>query len=906
MTRKSIIFFLGAAFLLLSCTQEQKLDFARGGGVEKQSPMPEEEAGAEAGFSVGTEEASLREVIGAGAHVFSEEDEIYLKSAIYSPKMGDDGKVYLDVPEATSGDYLMFLYPGGSRFWFSAAEDAPLKGLIIPYSQMYGTTAELLAQYPMMAASSGGGDGSLVFRELIGAVSVRVSGSGRLASVHLASRSTAGTVEDNLAGIASYTADGEYTLTEGVDFINLNCTNDGAGVEISPDGKTFYLLIAPGSYPDGLTLTLTGMDHKGQVFSVKPFEVAAGEVVSLEEEGGDSQFDYAPDEDLLFFEHFDNFVWGGNVKGNAAVSSYAPDASSNPNDNPGVRKGYEQAFTKVGTATPGSAYMQVNWATVNGWTVGERPSVSAEYVRSRNIGDLSYMFRCQEFQGCVGVGDSGSRGIYQMMKTIPIDETYYNVKLSFDACLRYNSDDELSTLLSGSGIAEKMVVDGEDILLENFLLDADDNYGNNRYTHSYNNTCTVKRKVMPGPASDKYESGWHHVEITYSHLNDLSQLRLQGSDEGGGIVNGIYLDNIELRHVPLEKAAEQPLRVLVYNLQYGMWGDQHNNFDNFVAFIKRYDPDVCVFCEAKSGWKDNAAQTVGAGSYKLFKNNNIYESDGNYMNNEWKNLAARWGHSYHAVSAYYFNDAHTNINLFPQVITSKYPVTTVKRLHNCAVPGESNVSLTRGGGHFQITAYGKTVNIVSVHLWPFKYRNNNETSKNNREGYSVQRRELSGALNETVTRTDCGDDWLIMGDMNSVSPLDEEYLTDIAYKEYVDHGDKWVETHRRVLRSPDRTDPTLNGELMFGRALFDMLREGEGSLYTGSGRFTTSTGGQVRYDMMYGSESMRRRVDSNSMVLHDSFSHTKSTPYYDPNDDEKKPKIPSDHMPILVEFDMSK
>ena len=887
-----------AAFLLLltSCEQEKMTEYARGEGVEKARPMPEDAGGSDASFALAPDEFSLREAIGARAHVFSPEDEIYFKSSLYHPGVDGDGQPRLDVPEAGSGEYLMFLYPKGSRYWFTDAEQAPLKGLIIPYSQFYGTTAALMDSYPMMAEYDPAEEGIIRFRELLSAVSVTVRGSGKLASVHLQNKSASQLLENNLAGVASFTTEGNYELTEGVNFVNLNCTDGGKGVEISPSGTTFYLIVAPGSYSEGLRLTLTSMDHKGQVFDVSPFTVAPGELKALE---GD--FSFAPEEDLLFFEHFDNFVWGGNVQGNQAVSSYAPDASSNPNDDPGARTGYEQAFVKVGVTTPGSAFIQNNWATVNGWTVGERPSVNPEYVTSRNIGDLVYMYRAQEFQGCVSLGGMDeTRGLIQPLKSFPVtDALYYNVKLSFDMCYRYNGDDLLSTMLSGSGIAERLVVDGEEVVLETTME------GNNTYTHSYQNTTSLFPAQFPGPLSERYEEGWHHVEITYSGLNELSQLRIQGQDAVAAFKHGVLVDNIEIRRVPRPEVAERPLRVLMFNIQYGMWADQANNFDGFAAFIKKYDPDVCVFCEAKSGWKDGVATNAGASQYRLFKNNRVNDPDSrnNITNNEWKALAARWGHNYHAVGAYWFNDAHTNINLFPQVITSKYPITTVSRLHNCAVPGESNVSLTRGGGHFQIQVYGETVNIVTVHLWPFKYRYNNNTSTENREGYTIQRRELKGALHATVDRTDCGDNWLIMGDMNSISPLDEEYYYAISYKEYNEHGDKWMATHRQVVQRPEGP---IVGELVFSRPLYDMLREGEGSLYTGPGRFPTSTGGQVRYDIMYGSESMRRRVDAFSMVLHDSWSSIRTTSQYDPEDDTKKAKIPSDHMPVLVEFDMSK
>ena len=906
MRRHSLFQVLLATGLLCACVQEQKLEFAKGGGVEKQDLLPPEEPGQLDGFILSGDALSMREVISGRPYAFSEQDEIYLKSTIYHPSVDAEGRAGLDVPQAASGEYIMFLYPQGSRCWFTVPEEAPFSGLVIPYSQFYGTTAELFGQYPMLGEPAG--DGTVTFREVLGAVSVQVSGDTKLASVHIRNNSTGQTQKANLAGIASYTVDGTYELNEGVNFVNLNCTNHGEGVQVTAQGKTFYLLVSPGNYPDGLTLTLTGMDHKGQVYQVKPLQVAAGEVVALEQAGGGKVFGYAPDKDLLFFEHFDNFVWGGNVQGNEAVSSYAPDAMANPGDTPLARTGYEQAFTKVGTVTPGSALIQSNWASVNGWTVGKRADVSAEYIKSRNIGDLVYMYRCQEFQGCISVGGGDEvRGGYTPFKAggipdfNPDTDLDYRLQVSFDVCLRYGVRERFGTRITGSGIASKVLIDGKEVDLENTIG------GNNTFTHSFENFCSFDRTAIPGAVSNKYTEGWHHVEVTLTQMNELSLLGLWGQDVST-VNHGSLIDNVEIRRLENEPEAGRPLRVMLYNIQYGMWADQTNNFANFVAFINKWKPDVCIFNEAKSGWADGVAAACGSGQYHLFKNNSTYTKDGNMMNAQWKDLADRWGHKHHACS---------NNSQFPQVITSRYPITTKQQFEqgvSLAVPGESNVKLQRGAGHFQITVDGETINIVTLHLWPEKYRAGYakgsaaaDASAAKREGYDLQRREMKAILNATVAQTGFGDNWLAMGDMNSVSPLDEDYLIEVQYGEYINYGDKWVKTHAQVLQSLERDSRSgLYGELLFGRPLFDMLREGDGSLYTGPGRMITSTGGNVRYDIMYGSESMRKRVDSRSRSIRDSFSRIRSTAQYDRDNDEKQAKLPSDHLPVLVEFDLSK
>ena len=59
-------------------------------------------------------------------------------------------------------------------------------------------------------------------------------------------------------------------------------------------------------------------------------------------------------------------------------------------------------------------------------------------------------------------------------------------------------------------------------------------------------------------------------------------------------------------------------------------------------------------------------------------------------------------------------------------------------------------------------------------------------------------------------------------------------------------------------------------------------------------------------DIMYGSLSMRRRVTSLALVLNDSWCGIRNSAIYDSDSDSKQAKIPSDHRPLLIEFDLDK
>ena len=57
-------------------------------------------------------------------------------------------------------------------------------------------------------------------------------------------------------------------------------------------------------------------------------------------------------------------------------------------------------------------------------------------------------------------------------------------------------------------------------------------------------------------------------------------------------------------------AAGRDLKILYWNIQNGMWSDQGNNYDNFVAWVKKYEPDICVWCEGRSNFATGTATSM--------------------------------------------------------------------------------------------------------------------------------------------------------------------------------------------------------------------------------------------------------------------------------------------------------
>ena len=131
----------------------------------------------------------------------------------------------------------------------------------------------------------------------------------------------------------------------------------------------------------------------------------------------------------------------------------------------------------------------------------------------------------------------------------------------------------------------------------------------------------------------------------------------------------------------------QARKLISWNIQDGMWSDQANNYDNFVEFLKTTDPDVCVFCEAKTTHLESGQEP--------------------YLPANWDKVAARYGHPYVYLALEQDNS--------PQVITSKHPINNVKRIAG----NGSDTIVGHGAGWVQIEMDGNTYNIVCMHAMPF-------------------------------------------------------------------------------------------------------------------------------------------------------------------------------------------
>lgn len=302
------------------------------------------------------------------------------------------------------------------------------------------------------------------------------------------------------------------------------------------------------------------------------------------------------------------------------------------------------------------------------------------------------------------------------------------------------------------------------------------------------------------------------------------------------------------------KRSPGTLRVLYWNIQNGMWADQANDYKTFVEWVQKYDPDVCVWCEAKTIYKDNTNKGLSSGEPR-------------FLPGGWKELAAAYGHNYVATGGERDN--------YPQEITSKYEISTLLRITDSDVEGRP---ISHGAALHSLKVNGMDIYFVTLHTWPQAYgfgipKEDREASKAKHDGDLYREFELRYIMSQTVNNQEftAQKDWIVMGDFNSRSRLDNWFM-------------KYSEDDTRLLAQDVMINET---------SLVDIIHEKY------PGKIVSTTAGDSRIDYMYASMPMFDRVVK-AKVLTDEWT--------DPQRSELVPAFhyPSDHRPILVDFKLPK
>ena len=755
---------------------------------------------------------------------------VWLNGTEYAVALDENNRPYIDADYKEDGIYNAALIYGTSRRWYGST---PYEKVILPCSQFENGTAQCILSQPMYGHYSKLNGSTLLFSHGFALLRIRIRGKGDITSLRVEPKSE----RYDLSGLATCSANnGGYIVENGCSFVALNCTNEGSPATLSSSTyRDFYMMIAPNDYGEGLRLSICDSDHKAAFYTLSGVKLSAGKVCTFE-------LDYAPKSSLIFYEGFDNCVWGGDVVRGSEGAGFAPDNAEVSYNAPLDRTGYEESLTTVPYNRAGSAFVQSNtWDNVTGKTVETSHQLTDSYITSRHFHDTQYLFRTQEHPGYIAVGTATkSRGIYRSPKVRMQGIGSFKVKVRLAMQAGFNGELQFQIPYGGRITAAK--IDDKKIEITSA-----------NYTYTGVTASLVFDKSQLSIAGNVAEKKhWHTIELDVADAADGSQIHITDTNVATG-VHGIYIDSVEAVQTSTWERKSTTLRVLLWNIQNGMWADQHNNYDNFVEWVKRWNPDLCIWCESETIYKDKTNTTTS----------NKYLPDG------WGELAKRYGHSYFAVGG--------NRDNFPQTVTSKYPITTLQRITDT---DDKNRPVSHGAGHFAITVYGKRINIVTLHLWPQSYgygvsTTDRETSTANSEGHKQRIHEMQYIADKTVNNSlyAAEEYWLFGGDTNARSRLDNWYYN---YAE-------------------DALTLAAHDVILNGTTLKDMI----GHRYPGS-FMATNSANTSRIDIMYASPAMYNATD-NAITLIDSWISRKAKSEYNSSF-----YSPSDHSPILMDFDLSK
>ena len=782
-------------------------------------------------FYLSEKEGSTRTATSMTARDWAK-SSVVMSGKTYSVQLTDEEtpRPYVEVASASS--YSATLLTPTSDKWYGGSPYADIK---LPPSQFYQNAIANIKSYPMYASYSKETGNKLIFNDGFAVVFVRLKGTAAITSVKVENPNGKA-----LAGVANYIpTKGQLTMQKGLDFAVLNCTNEGKNVQLSATKNTnFRVIVAPGNYTEGLKISICDQQRGAMFVTTEPMTLAPGDVYTIEKE-------YACEEDLVFYEGFDNFVWGGDaVKGESGFG-YSPSAEVMGKTSGASLTGYEEAFVEVPYNNPGTGFVQPNtWDEVSGKTVADAHFLSESYVKSRNIGDWPYMYRVQEFPGYIGSGVAVSSG--RGVLTIPVVahmKGIGDVAVKIRFALHENYVGGLEMSVKYGGVIKKATINGKEIAITP---------ANSEFRSESHKLSMQVDNAFHIPSSATVANQWNDLEIILNGAADGTRFTFQNSSTSGTNL-GIYLDKIEMRKV-MDWKDNSNLRVLLWNIQNGMIVDQHNNYENFVKWVKKYDPDICIWCESESIYKDKSGTSSG---------NSKYLPDG------WANLCTRYGHSYAAVGG--------NRDNYPQTVTSKYPIKTIKKITDTDDGGRFGAKyVSHGAGHFQIEVHGKKINIVTLHMWPQAFapgtsEANKEASKAAKEGNYFREYEMQYIVNNTVNLPANANEeyWIFGGDTNSNSRLDDWYT------KYSTSDPTRLITHDVVLNQTKLKDVIASRDC-YGEKNNVMFRSRIDVLYASPKMFDAITNSTMLTDIWTG--------PNGKWEYHTSFSD------------------PSDHTPVLVEF----
>jgi len=250
-----------------------------------------------------------------------------------------------------------------------------------------------------------------------------------------------------------------------------------------------------------------------------------------------------------------------------------------------------------------------------------------------------------------------------------------------------------------------------------------------------------------------------------------------------------------------ELKSKETLKLISYNVYWGMKQDDTENKSKFVEWIKAQDPDILALQEM-NGFTQKALES----------------------------LAEAYGHSYSYIVREPFADGSIS---FPMAITSKYPIVNVRKVV------ENNI-------HGFIEAEIEGLHFIVTHFHPFS---------------AEKRVSEIGQILATIESKDpkMKKKWLFMGDLNSVSPLDKSEYDNNKLRDFI-REDRKKRPHNENLKNNELDYSIQNSILNFGFVDAFKVKNPQFVASAPTKMFYDQSKFPLRYDYLYVSPNMKKDI----------------------------------------------
>ena len=289
-----------------------------------------------------------------------------------------DGQPYVIAEPAEDGRYEL-TFPAEA---YSRARSY----FVLPPAQFPDGKAASAQFHPHIGyAEISGESGKVQMQALCALLKVSVKDSAPVVSVYASSEGSAlsgsfklGRGDKSLSVLASAPA---------LDFAVLNTAGSGGGL----DASDFFIAVPAGKYDSGIEVRVTDSAHHACSVNTGAVTLNAGEVKDL-------IADFGTVGDILFEEHFDNCVWGGDIV--AGTGGYGPSAGE---ENPcsASAKGREVAYIPKSAGAPGTPFFELDDYN-NPPAASQSLKVSRELLANMGILDWNRLYYLRAYRGYIG------------------------------------------------------------------------------------------------------------------------------------------------------------------------------------------------------------------------------------------------------------------------------------------------------------------------------------------------------------------------------------------------------------------------------------------------------------------------------------------------------------------------